>query len=335
MKDALLAIIAVAGLLLAAAPLAGMAWNAYVWAKYPDALHALGHVSPIRLGYQAGAITNFIPTVWSARGLRVLQKSFVYGSPRVVNRNWEGDIQNAGDTVKITSLGDVTIFNYTRNADIPAPEVLSDAARTLVIDQAKGFNFGVDDVDAAQANQELIDPAMGKAATKLRDAADQFIASKYVDVTRMIGSDAAPILPTSDTAYTLLIDLGVAMDEGDVPAEGRYVVVPPWYIGLLSRNQQFQTAFAAEAFTNGFSGRAAGFDVLVSNNVPTITNGSAQVVYQVLAGTNDGITFAEQISKVEAYRPERRFSDAVKGLYVYGGKAIQPEVLSLLKVRRA
>lgn len=335
MKEAFLAILTVVLVAVALAPVAGMAWNAIVWTKYPNALKALGYQEPALLGFQSGAITNFIPTVWSARGLRVLEKSFVYGSPRVVNRNWEGDIQNAGDTVKITSLGDVTISNYTRNADIPAPEVLSDSARTLVVDQAKVFNFAVDDVDDAQANQDLIDPAMSKAATKLRDAADQFIASKYVDVTTIVGSDAAPILPTSDTAYTLLIDLGVAMDEDDIPTEGRYVVVPPWYIGLLTRNQLFQTNFGPDAFRNGFQGRAAGFDVLVSNNVPTIVNGSAETVYQVLAGIPDGITFAEQISKVEAYRPERRFSDAVKGLYVYGGKAIQPELLSLLKVKRA
>jgi hypothetical protein len=305
-----------------------------LWVLAGIAQQGLDFDRPLRslratFGNEVGAISNFIPTIWSARGLRVLQKAYVYGSERVVNRNWEGDIQNAGDTVKITSLGDVTVSNYTRNADIPAPEVLSDDATTLVIDQAKVFNFAVDDVDAAQANTTLVDKAMAKAANKLRDIADQFIASHYVDASVTIGTDIAPVTPDSDTAYSYLVDLGVALDEGDVPSEGRWTVVPPWYVGLLSLNDLFIAATGDDILRNGFAGRAAGFEVMVSNNVPNVGG-----VDQIMAGTTDAITFADQLAKVEAYRPERRFSDAVKGLHVYGAKTVQPELLAVLKAER-
>jgi hypothetical protein len=36
-------------------------------------------------------------------------------------------------------------------------------------------------------------------------------------------------------------------------------------------------------------------------------------------------TYADQISKVEAYRPQNSFEDAVKGLSLYGGKLVRPD----------
>jgi hypothetical protein len=47
-----------------------------------------------------------------------------------------------------------------------------------------------------------------------------------------------------------------------------------------------------------------------------------------MAGHMDAITFADQITSVEAYRPELQFADAVKGLHVYGMKVVQPKALA-------
>ena len=45
-------------------------------------------------------------------------------------------------------------------------------------------------------------------------------------------------------------------------------------------------------------------------------------------------TLAEQIVKVEAYRMEKRFADAVKGLHVYGCKVIRPSAMAVLHADR-
>src|SRR4051794_25809350 len=94
-----------------------------------------------------GSIDNFIPTIWSARILVALQKALVYAQPNIINRDYEGEIREAGNTVLINSIGDPTIFDYTKNTDMPSPETLTSTQRQLVIDQAKAFNFQVDDVD--------------------------------------------------------------------------------------------------------------------------------------------------------------------------------------------
>ena len=60
------------------------------------------------------AITNFIPELWSANILLELQKNLVYGS--AVNRDYEGDIANYGDTVHITGIAHISIGDSPRDS---------------------------------------------------------------------------------------------------------------------------------------------------------------------------------------------------------------------------
>ena len=122
---------------------------------------------------------TFIPTVWAARLLSALDKSLVYGQPGVVNRDYQGDIIEAGNSVKVASIGDVSIGDYTKDTDIANPEILTDADQTLVIDQQKYFNFYIDSVDRAQQNVNVLDEAMRRAAYKLNDTADSYIAGPH------------------------------------------------------------------------------------------------------------------------------------------------------------
>jgi hypothetical protein len=57
-----------------------------------------------------------------------------------------------GDSVRINQIGDVTVKDYTKNADMNAPEALTDAQLVLKIDQAKYFNFQIDNIDRRQAS---------------------------------------------------------------------------------------------------------------------------------------------------------------------------------------
>lgn len=95
------------------------------------------------------AVTNFIPQVWSARLLAHLDKAHVLTN--LVNRDYEGEIRQYGDTVKITQIGDITIKDYVTNTDIDDPQELTTEQQLLVIDQQKYYAFQIDDVDAAQA----------------------------------------------------------------------------------------------------------------------------------------------------------------------------------------
>ena len=179
---------------------------------------------------------TFIPTVWAARLLTALENSLVYGQANVSNRDYEGDIRAAGNTVKIASVGDVSVGSYVKDTDIAEAEVLTDEVQTLTIDQQKYFHFYVDSVDRAQQNVNVMEEAMRRSAWSLRDLADTYLANLMEDAVtapNTIGSDATPEVPTKANAYEYLVDLSVLLDEASVPLEGRFCVVPAWFHGLL------------------------------------------------------------------------------------------------------
>ncbi|KJD42430.1 P22 phage major capsid protein family protein [Paenibacillus terrae] len=274
-------------------------------------------------------VQNFIPTIWSARLNESLKKNLVYGN--VVNTDYEGEIQGQGSTVKINSIGAVTIGNYDKVAGIGNPQELDATQKTLVIDQAKYFNFQVDDVDAAQANVNLLDGGIVEASYGLANVMDQYLAGFYTEVKaeNLIGNDTASIVPTKDTAYDLLIDLGVLLDENNVPESERFVVVPAWYYGLLLKDARFTKD--SNIIRTGYVGDIDGMTVYKSNNVPN--TGGAK--YKIIAGHKSAISFAGQVDSVEAFRPEKQFSDAVKGLQVFGAKCIKPEALAVLTANKS
>ena len=279
---------------------------------------------------------TFIPSVWAARLLAALERSLVYGQSIVCNRDYEGEIREAGNTVKVASIGDVTIGNYTKDTDIIDPEILTDSEQQLDIDQAKYFNFFVDSIDRAQQNVNVLDEAMRRAGYKLNDAADSFIATTMdaaVPAGNKIGSIATPKVPTKDDAYEYLVDLGTLLDEGNTPISGRFCVVPAWFHGLLLKDERFVrtgTSIGDERLRNGEVGEAAGFTILKSNNVPN----TAATKYKIIAGQSIATSYAEQILDILTYQPEKRFGDAVKGLHVYGAKVLRPTCLAELIANR-
>lgn len=287
------------------------------------------------------AITRFKPEIWSANLLVALRKALVYAGPMVVNRDYEGEIRQAGDTVRITSVSDPTVADYAPNVTVITPEELTDAQRTLLIDQQKYFAFYVDDVDAAQALGNVLPEALRRAAYKLADQVDQYVAGMYTQVqtANVLNSGSAITLTAPDTAThedlwnKVIVPLKVKLDEANVPNEGRWMVIPPWAEGYLLQSALFTRVDASgttEALRNGIVGRGAGFDFLKSNNTPNPAGSD----YILMAGTDMAISFAEQVNQTEAYRPESKFADAIKGLTVYGGKMIRPEGAAYAKVTR-
>lgn len=279
------------------------------------------------------AIANFIPEVWNARLLVDLEKAHVYGAAGVINRNYEGDISQYGDTVHITSLVDPTIGNYTKHTDITVEDV-DDADLTLIINQSKYFAFEVDDIEKRQARGDVMNEQARKAAYLLKDAADTHIAGLMatgVDAGNLIAEQT--ISATTNKAYEILVNLSVTLDEDNVPTDGRWVVVTPAFHGLLLQDSRFIAAGdnqGADVRTNGHVGRAAGFSIKVSNNAPAGPGAGAGKL--IIAGYEGAVTFAEQIAKTEAARVEKRFADMVKGLHLYGGKVIRPEGLAAADV---
>lgn len=273
------------------------------------------------------AIKTFIPEVWSARILENLNKTLVYTN--LVNRDYEGEITQYGDTVHVGSIGRVAVKAYEQNTDIAAPDQLAMTDQTLIIDQGDYFNIAIDDVDAAQARANVLDTAAASVSYEFGDKADKYVAGllKAGTITDGLGTDAVALNIDETNAYEYMVHMKTALDKANVPKQGRWIVLPPEFEGYMLLDARFasgQGTNAESRLVNGAVARAAGFDIYISNNVPASTDG-----YKIIASTNMCGTYADQILETEAYRPEKRFGDAIKGLHVYGAKLLRPEIVAV------
>ena len=270
------------------------------------------------------AITNFIPTVWSENLYQELDRKYV--AVANCNRDFEGEIREKGSTVRICGIGDVIVSDYTKNSNMNSPSSLSDNSRDLKIDQAKYFNFQIDDIDRAQASPKLMELAMKNAASALANDADSYIYSLF--------AQAGSTIKSTDTSIYNILDLIIdarttLLNSNVVDPEDIVIEVTPDIAGLIMKAKIALSTENTGVIEKGCIGSVGGCKIFVSNNVKKM-EGQNGYEHKCLARTKRAIAFAEQISEIDAYRPELRFADAVKGLHLYGAKVVYPKEMVLL-----
>lgn len=285
------------------------------------------------------ATNHFIPQVWSAKILEALDKELVYAE--LFNTDYDGEIAEAGDTVHIAQVGDVTIKDFDCDTDIASPDDVKVEDLTLDIDQSKYFNISVCDVNEVQSKISLLDTATQRAGYGFADACDKYLGKLLATsgtVKAGLGKKEAPITITANNAYETLVKMKTALDKANLPKQERKVVVPPEFEGFMLLDPRFVAVpvdASQDRLTEGTVYRAAGFEIRTSNNVPFEDAGGPDgvtTVYSIVGSSPIQGTFAQQILKTEAYRPEKRFADAVKGLHVYGAKILRPSVVAVATV---
>jgi len=280
----------------------------------------------------------FKPELWSAELNYSLKKALVADS--LVNRNWQGQIRQMGDTVHINEPGSVTSNAYTAYSDITF-EQPSGTDRQLVITEANYTAVDVDDIDQAQANVALMQAHAQESAYSLSNSQDAFVFKSFGAAQSGVASDHSNTVTLSRTnIYPRFVDAAFVLDKLNVRSQGRWAAVSPAEMALMRQAAEFVpnvdsaatplwagggTSASAGVVATGQIGSMAGFQVFVTNNLTTNSG-----VKKILFGTTQAITFASQVAKTEATRREARFADAVKSLVVYGKKEVRPDALAVL-----
>lgn len=272
------------------------------------------------------AIKNFISSVWSENLYQALDKQYI--AVANCNRDYDGEIREKGNTVKICGLEPISISDYFKNTNMSQPSALSDNVRELVIDQAKYFNFQIDDIDRAQSTPKLMELAMKNAANALADTADAYVYRLYPNAGSSIANNNVTVENIIDT----LIDARTKLFANNVSDPNDIVIeVSPEIAGLILKAKVMLSTDNGESLENGCIGSIGGCKIFVSNNIFREETDDG-ITHKCLARTKRAIAFAEQLSEIDAYRPELRFADAVKGLHLYGAKVIYPEEMVLLNL---
>lgn len=270
---------------------------------------------------------NFIPEVWSKKLQKIFDRDAVF--TKLVNRDYEGEIKAGGDTVHVRSFGEITIRSYTREGTLTL-DTLTDPMSDLTVDQEKYFAFQVDDVDKAQSDISIMEGYAKRAADAIRRTVDQHLHSQYANVAsgNIIGSSSAPISLTKDNIYEYIVDMGKLLDQANAPEDGRNLVVDPTRKALLLKSPEFTraTGLGDKVVQNGRIGEVGGFMVHCTTNL----NSSSGNV-PIMAFTKDLISYANQVTKMEKVRPTDKFTDVMKGLFVYGSKIFTNANLTVSK----
>lgn len=274
------------------------------------------------------SVSSFIPEVWTQSMLHALDAKYI--GVANCNRQYEGEIKEKGNIVHICGLTPVTVSDYTKNTDISAPETLSDFVRELSINQAKYFNFQLDDLDRVQSRPEMMNTAVRTAAATLAAAADTYVYSLVKNAGKALTctpTGASDLINLIIDARTHLFTQNVT-DPNDISVE-----VSPAVAAQLLKEKASLCTDNTDCLERGYIGSIAGCKIYVSNQIAVVDDATAKTrTYRCVARTHRAVAFAEQLSEVEAYRPESRFADAVKGLHLYGAKVIYPQELVELKI---
>lgn len=274
----------------------------------------------------------FIPEIWSQKLNTMLEKNCVM--LQCVNRNYEGEIKNQGDTVKIITPAAVSISTLG-TSNITYSE-LEPTATDLVIDQKKFFAFKINDVAQVQSNTDIMEAHLENAKKAIEEVQDSYLLSMHAnaDTANVVGTDEKPIALDKTTIYEQFVKLALCLKNSNAVSASKrpWVVINPTIESYLLQSSEFIGAHnvADETLREGAIGRIAGMDVLVSTNLTAVDS-----KFYVLAGTNEAITFASQLAKIESLRDKDSFSDLIRGLYLYGAKTVQPKALAKMVVSAA
>jgi hypothetical protein len=306
---------------------------------------------------------GFIPQLWSNK----LNAKF-YASTmmtEIANTDWEGEIKNQGDTIRIRTAPSITIRDYggagsTLSSEVPAP-IYTD----MQINKGKYFSVQVNDVLAHQADMDLMNMFTDDAAKQLKiniendcffqwfvtegaNAANAGATAGALSAEYNLGTDTAPIdQATPANVLKTILRMSAALDEQNVPEEGRWLIITPYDRQLLMQTdiaQAYFTGDSSSTIRTGKIGMLDRFEVYVSNLLPKGAAGKALVPglsatstgasvtgaknrRMMVAGTKASCAFASQIAKTEPLRNQTDFGDIVRGLAVYGRKVIKNEAL--------
>lgn len=259
------------------------------------------------------AISNFIPTVWSAAILENFKAA--QAIIPTLNRQYEGEVAN-GNVVKVTGITSPTVQDYASGRTLTV-DALSDSTQSLAIDQMKAISFKVDDVDRVQAAGSF-EPVTADAGRALAEDAEAYVIAQMKANGTSAGTGA---ITTPALAFAAVVTLRQALGKAKVPAANRFLVVSPEFASLLlAEGSKLTSANGATdgELRNGVLGNLLGFTVIEHPLLTHTSNRPAAIAYH-----GPSVGFVGQVDKTESGRMENAFADYVRALNVYGAKVLR------------
>lgn len=259
------------------------------------------------------------------------------------------DKVKTGIEVDVTMPAMVNLFDYT-GGDLSDAELTTTTTAKVKIDKGKAFHFEVNEVDKQRIdNAPDLKQKVDLAKEYSSDAIKQFAAA--IDIaygnlyTRaghyLSGSSNSSIKLDADYAKEILAYMQAEFKRGDRKGHTNWIdgqmvaIVPPeyqFYLGKLEDLRYVESGH--QKMAKGYIGKLSGWEIVVSNNVASVTESDGSITYYPLFGIK-GKTLAGGISKnlnMKNYMPEKNFNTRYKGYGLYGVGAPRADYLGTVKI---
>lgn len=284
--------------------------------------------------------SNFIPTVWNEGIMRELERLCVFTED--CNRQYEGDVKKKGESVAILGVGKPTIKSIAkanRNNDIDGPEEIEATSVIMYINQIRYFNYMVGDIDKAQAVGGVMDALNQETSEGLANEVDTYIANMAADasVKKLYSTVPKVVSGTASSGEKNVLDIldeGLqALYENDVnPKTNIVVTVSPRFYTQFKRAYISKDTDNSDMMKNGKVAKYGNAIIKMSNNVCRTDAGATD---NIMIRTQRAIAYANPLTHTEAYRPEKKFADAVKGYILFDAKVVRPKEVLNINVKYA
>lgn len=301
---------------------------------------------------------TFIPEIWSGKLIEKFYETTVLS--QISNTNYEGEIKNQGDKVIIRTKPTITIKDYKADGALTVERPSSNVVE-LLIDKGKYFNTILDDVmeiqadinqmnlwseDASEQMKITIDTDVLTALLGDAHADNKGTTAGRISQSINLGATTTPLAVVARSPAAgqveiidVILRMGQALDEMNIPENGRWIVMPTWATTLIKQSELRQVYVSGDSVSILRNGRIGGIDrftIYNSNLLPAgVAGGLAAGEHAMYAGHSHGLTFASQISKVETLRSESTFGTLMRGLNVYGYKVVDSTALAEAIVTKA
>jgi len=289
--------------------------------------------------YGPGSTVNYHPEIYSGKLVEKFYKTTVFGE--ICSTDYEGEIAGFGAQIKIRTVPDVTVVDYTIGGGLSAVYPASNSV-TLAINQAKAFAIALNLVDMRQSDVDMADVFANDGSIQLRLAVDAEVletipadvssdnqgATAGVDSGLNLGTANTPFGFSKTTAVEFIVDLGTVLDEQNVPDEGRWLVLPPWAIAAIKKSDLKIASLAGDGTSilrNGKVGEIDRFTIYQSRNLLRLT--SPGPAYYAMFGHSAGLTFAAQVVECQMIDNPNDFGYVIRGLMVFGFEVIEPKYI--------
>ena len=288
------------------------------------------------------AYETFIPRVEVANFLKDLERNLVFAQD--CSREYEGEVKRRGDSVRFLMAGKPTIYEMTKDAtggtratnastgtgkdviqkNIGDFEEIENASKVIQINQINYFHYGIGDIDKHQMDRDMANKYREEASKGIADKIDRYIA-KTMATEKGIQFTASQSI-NKENVLTFIDSLVLKLNDNEVTDNTQLVMeVSPKFWMILKQAYRDLDTDNSELLAGRKVGRYN--DIIIKKSTGCYkADGTNEFVF---IRTRRAVGFANPLTEIQAYSPEKAFSDAVKGFTLYDATVLrEKEVLS-------